>query len=78
MQFSTVLTVLALGLMASAAPDFKVQHKKEVDYCWGPLGCKKLDGKGCPKGHKHYKCKSDDDDKKWDLDSIKKSCDYLG
>ncbi|RYP91654.1 hypothetical protein DL770_002220 [Monosporascus sp. CRB-9-2] len=74
MQFSTVLSVLAMGLMASAAPELQTRGKYDVDYCCSPLSCILLVGDACPTGHDHYHCKSDDKGKSWSLVTIKAEC----
>ncbi|RYP41334.1 hypothetical protein DL767_001091 [Monosporascus sp. MG133] len=68
MQFS-VLSVLAMGLVASAAPEVQARGggggggggKKDV-CCDAVLSCVVVVGDACPNGHTHWHCKTDDDE----------------
>ncbi|RYP89235.1 hypothetical protein DL769_000140 [Monosporascus sp. CRB-8-3] len=77
MQFSTVLSVLAMTVMASAAPEVQPRDSKDVCCPAGLLtGCIVIgSGSTCKKGHDHYHCHTHHKEKSVitiiDLDCVK-------
>ncbi|RYP48616.1 hypothetical protein DL768_005526 [Monosporascus sp. mg162] len=60
MQFSTVLSVLAMGLVASAAPDVQARSGKKDVCCSGTLNCVVVVlGSACDDGHSKWQCETD-------------------